>query len=77
MLHLPSLGSVACAACKVSAVHLPRSIGGLPRGDMLPISIKQLGITGPCQTNLMQLEFVAGRAHKNKCAVNAGGNLVD
>jgi hypothetical protein len=69
--------AAASAARKVSAVHLPRSIGGPPRGDMLPVSIKRLGITGPRQTNLTQLEFVAGRACRTKCAVAAAARSVD
>jgi hypothetical protein len=60
----------ANAARKVSAVHLPRSVGGPPRGDMLPVSIKRLGITGPRQTNLMQLEFVVGKEKRK--SVGAG-----
>jgi hypothetical protein len=69
--------SVASAAHKVSAIHLPCSIGGPPRGDMLPVSIKRLGVSGPRQTNLMQLEFVAGRACKTKCAVAASSGVTD
>jgi hypothetical protein len=69
--------SVASAARKVSAIHLPRSIGGPPRGDMLPVSIKRLGVTGPRQTNLMQLEFVAGRECKTKYAAASSSGVAD